>query len=74
MGGGELGWVLTARTRCEYIPVSSGRDVLSLTVPALNTHPSSGHVDGIIIEVFCEHHRSQWGVTLSETAVHLPYL
>ena len=62
MGGGEPGWVLTARTRCEYIRVSSGRDVLSLTVLTFNTHPNSGHAGGINIELFGEHHRSQWGV------------
>ena len=52
MGGGEPGWVLNARTRHEEIHVGSGRDVLSLTVLAFITHPSSGHADGITIEKF----------------------
>ena len=41
--GGEPRRVVIARTRCKYIHVSSGRDVLSLTVPGLYPHPDTGH-------------------------------
>ncbi len=61
-GGGELGRVLTARTRHEDVLVGSVATSVSLTVLAVSTHPSSGHTDGTANEVFCEHFRSHWGV------------
>ena len=65
--GGEPGWVVIARTRHEDIHVGSGRDVLSLTVLAITTHPGSGHADGTTGEMLCMHNRSQWGVVTNTT-------
>ena len=47
LSSGEPGWVLTVRTRCEHVHVRSVATSMSLTVLTVNTHPSSGRVDGI---------------------------
>jgi len=52
IGAGEPRRVVTARTRCKYIHVSSGRDVLSLTVLAITTHPSSGPAERVALTMY----------------------
>jgi hypothetical protein len=51
--GGKLGWVLTTRTRHEYIRVGSGRDIHVAHGPDSKYPPQLGHIVGNVKQSHC---------------------